>query len=68
MSEVKLSCIKDLKMLEDLFFDYNLENFVQQQDDFIVKFYVDKIFILLVYLVEMNEDKELEELGLIVFN
>lgn len=68
MSEVKLSCIKDLKMLEDLCFDYNLENFVQQQDDFIVKFYVDKIFILLVYLVEMNEDKELEELGLIVFN
>lgn len=68
MSEVKLSCIKDLKMLEDLFFDQNLENFVQQQDDFIVKFYVDKIFILLVYLVEMNEDKELEELGLIVFN
>lgn len=68
MSEVKLSCIKDLKMLEDLFFDQKLENFVQQQDDFIVKFYVDKIFILLVYLVEMNEDKELEELGLIVFN
>lgn len=68
MSEVKLSCIKDLKMLEDLFFDQNLENFVQQQDDFIVKFYVDKIFILSVYLVEMNEDKELEELGLIVFN
>lgn len=68
MSEVKLSCIKDLKMLDDLFFDQNLENFVQQQDDFIVKFYVDKIFILLVYLVEMNEDKELEELGLIVFN
>lgn len=68
MSEVKLSCIKDLKMLEDLFFDQNLENFVQQQDDFIVKFYVDKIFISSVYLVEMNEDKELEELGLIVFN
>lgn len=68
MSEVKLSCIKDLKMLDDLFFDQNLENFVQQQDDFIVKFYVDKIFISSVYLVEMNEDKELEELGLIVFN
>lgn len=68
MSEVKPSCSQDLTMPEDRPPDPNLEDSAQQQDVSTAKFHVDKTLIPSAHLAEMNEDKELEELGLTVFN